>query len=83
MSREMSRWPQVELSDTPHHGTHPLRALGKGRGWTDVSGRISKATRVASPDPARCFVYISSVKTVMVSGWSWSASLQLLLRLKH
>ena len=28
-------------------------------------------------------VYISPVKTVMVSGWSWSASLQLLSRLKH
>lgn len=28
-------------------------------------------------------VYISSVRTVMFSGWSWSASLQLLPRLKH
>lgn len=46
VSREMSRRPQVELGDTPRHGTHPLRALGKGRGSRDVAVRISKATHV-------------------------------------
>lgn len=93
VSREMSSSLKCKsvthlAERTPAHqqARFPCRYQAREGAWGILPNRLPQSTHTHAwhlqiQDTAG--VYISSVKTVTFSGWSWSASLQLLSRLKH